>query len=37
MTKAENGNAPPPPLTPSDRNSFAYPTMKDRVPITPAG
>ena len=30
---AENGNSLPPPLTPSDKKSFAYPTMKDRVPV----
>lgn len=28
-----NGNSLPSPLTPSDKNSFAYPTMKDRVPV----
>ena len=30
---AENGNPVPPPLTPGDKSSFAYPTMKDRVPV----
>ena len=28
-----NGKPNPKPLSPSDRNSFAYPTMKDRVPV----
>ena len=29
----ENGHPVPRPLTPSDKDSFAYPTMKDRVPV----
>lgn len=28
-----NGKPTPKPLSPSNKNSFAYPTMKDRVPV----